>query len=238
MCNLFFNVFLANQCLYAHCYSSRWERPSRSPMVSSLSKAFQPEPPSEFLISTGSPVSTLPRLLPGLPPQIMPGSFRLSAIHHLLKTGRFTWTPPFQVRSHIMRSVLIVFVCWSNEFRLIYSQVSNRYEGKRGILFVRSLFIVKWETAPRSPLGSSLAKPLLPGPPSELLMSTGSPTGNPPGLLPGPTLQIVGDCFRCSTNRHLAQAQALYLDSFPSGETCNHTIFCFAFVGWSSPICR
>ena len=90
-------------------------------------------------ISTGSPVSTLPRLLPGLPPQIMPGSFRLSAIHHLQKTGRFTWTPPFQVRSEMIRSVLTVFVCWSNEFRLIYSQVSSRYEGKRGILFVRSL---------------------------------------------------------------------------------------------------
>ena len=137
-----------------------------------------------------------------------------------------------------MRSVSLVFVCWSNKFRLIYGQVSNRYECKHSILFVPSFFIVKWEKAPRSPLGSSLARPLLPGPPSELLISTGSPTGNPPGLLPGPTLQIVGDCFRCSTNRHLAQAQALYLDSFPSGETCNHTIFCFAFVGWSSPICR
>ena len=118
----------------------------------------------------------------------------------------------------MMRSVLIVFVCWSNEFWLIYRLVSHRYEGKRSILFLHPRFIVRWEKAPRSPLGLSLAKIVLPGPPSELLISIGSPTGNPPGLLPGPTLQIVGDCFRCSTNRHLAQAEALYLDSFPSGE--------------------
>ena len=48
------HVFLAKQCLYAHCYLSRWERPSRSPMETSLGKAFQPGPPSEILISTGS----------------------------------------------------------------------------------------------------------------------------------------------------------------------------------------
>ena len=162
MCNLFFNVFLANQCLYAHCYSSRWERPSRSPMVSSLGKAFQPGPSSDLIISTRSPVSTLPRFLPGLPPQIVWGCFGLSAIHHLLKTGRFTWTPPFQGRSEMMRLFFIVFICWSIKFRLIYSLVSNRYEGKRSILFVRSLFIVKWEKAPRSPPGSSLAKIVLP----------------------------------------------------------------------------
>ena len=56
----------------------------------------------------------------------------------------------------MMRSVSLVFVCWSNKFRLIYSVVSNRYEGKRSILFVRSLFIVKWEKEPRSPLGSEV----------------------------------------------------------------------------------
>ena len=180
-------MFLTKQCLYGHC-SSKLEKPSRPPMVSSLGKAFQPGPSSDLIISTRSPVSTLPRLLPGLPPQIMPGSFRLLAIHHLQKRGRFTWTPPFQVRKEMIRSVLIVFVCWSNEFWLIYRLVSHRYEGKRSIVFVRPLIIVKWEKAPRSPLGLSLAKLLLPGPPSELLMSTGSPTGNPPGLLPGPTL--------------------------------------------------
>ena len=66
--------------------------------------------------------------------------------------------------------------------------------------------------------GSSLAKLLQPGLPSELLMSTGSPAGYLPQLVSGLPSQIAVDCFRCLTNHHHAQAEALYLDSFRSGE--------------------